>query len=123
MLSPTKSSLEIEVTHLNGIIFEERKKSEDQEKELDGTPTKAHCKLSKAEDQLGIIAQESVKAYKASEDCTEDKREYALVSYLYGRDEVQSKVLLKFSQLWLDFLDEMSDEYDASKDTASPSDD
>lgn len=49
-LSVAKSSLEIEVTWLNGIIFEGRKKWKDRKKELDSALTKARREFSKASD-------------------------------------------------------------------------
>lgn len=38
------------------------------------------------------------------------KRDYVATSYFFDRCEVRAKVLLKYSILWLDFLDERSND-------------
>lgn len=85
---------------------------------------KVHRDLSVTKGRPNVVARESVEeAYKASEECAQDKRDYASMAYLFDRDEVQSKVLLKSLQLRLDFLDEISDKEEAAEDTTGPSND
>lgn len=59
-------------------------------------------------------------AYKASKECTHDWRVYTSSSDLYNREEVQSKVALKYSKLQLDFLYKSSDEDKAPEASTSP---
>lgn len=75
-LNTTKFSLEVEVIHLNEVISKERKKwarVEDQEKELIDALTVACHELSEDRGRLDVIAQESVVAYKASEECAQER--------------------------------------------------
>lgn len=67
-----------------------------------------HRELFEAWCQLDTMAYESIEAYKNLEECTDTKREYASAYYIFHRDEVHVKVLLKYLTLRLDFLDERS---------------
>lgn len=88
----TKSSLKAENACLNKLAMEEEKKrvrAKDQEKEL-------KCKLSKMKTWMSTIALESVRVYRASEECTQAKRDYASDFYLFGKDEFRANVALKY---------------------------
>lgn len=76
-----------------------------------------HGELSEAWHQLSIIAHESVKAYKNSNECANTKRDFATTSYIYGWVEVQAIVLIKFLTLRLDFLNERFDDEDNAEGT------
>lgn len=77
-----KSSIDIEVNHLNHVISLEKKWlwAKDREKELHGVLIDAHHKLFgakgwaiDAEAWVEMVAQESMVAYKASKECQHDR--------------------------------------------------
>lgn len=62
-----------------------------------------HKEMFDIQCQLDIVAHKSIETYKKLEECTSAKRDYTTTSYLYGRNDVQAKVLIKYSTLWLTF--------------------
>lgn len=92
----TKSSLEAENARLSKLASKEEKKrvrAEDRE-EL----KREHSEMNS---WMCMIALESIRAYKASEECVQAKRDYASDFYLFEKDRVRAKVALKYPMLRL----------------------
>lgn len=70
---------------------------------MDGILAEACYKLSKVEAQIMMIAQEGVQAYKDSKDYHDEWIKYFTMTYLVGKNEVQSKVAIYFLGLDLTF--------------------
>lgn len=71
----------------------------------------AHHKLSKteaqmveAEVQVAKTTQASMEAYKATKKCHNDQMQYTATTYLINKNEVRSKVAIRFLGLDLMFL-------------------
>lgn len=74
-----------------------------------------HHKLSEIEARMVMVAQEGMVAYKATKKCHIDHMQYATVTYLVGKNEIRSKVVICFPALDLIFLnvelEEVNDEF------------
>lgn len=64
------------------------------------------------------VAQDGMEAYKVSKEFHDEKINYSAMTYLIEKNEVRSKVAIRFSSLVLTFLDEESEEED--DDEAAP---
>lgn len=125
--SAAEASTRAEVTHLNEAISKEEKAGMG-ERSREGIKwcTCSRAPQDKAEGQFIVVAQESVAACKVSKKCIEDRRKYGALTYLIAKQEVWSKVTIKFSSLQLDFLDVPSKSEDEGtkgpKDATDPLD-
>lgn len=56
------------------------------------------------------MTQESIKAYKSTKECNDERIKYSAMTYHIQKNEVQSKVAIRFPSLDLTILDVDSDE-------------
>lgn len=81
---------------------------------------KACLKLSEAEARVATATQEGVEAYKATKQCHDELINYSTMTCFVGKkNEIRSKVAIRFPGLDLTFLN-MDSEEDGNESTLGP---